>query len=234
LFANTPKGYLARRNLATIIAVGGALDEVMNHALSGHWTWQNEPGRRLGYVDTGRKDADGKEIYVISPFTPYSAEFGLNILASVRGAWDGDWTVHGAFSFIWNRVHPAVQAGVELVGPTIFGGGKGRWAGLKSPGVEMQGSEYKSPVPWYETQPAKQLMPLPIGMANLLQYLTKQGFAAIPPAIGLYRTSPSPTPYNASHQHGLGNLIRRFVNLPRMPWEPPPPNEQDEWYTPNF
>lgn len=44
-----------------------ALHVGTNYALSGHGPWQNEDGRWLD-IDTGRKDASGKEIYLTDPF----------------------------------------------------------------------------------------------------------------------------------------------------------------------
>lgn len=65
---------ILQKEYATHLATGvfALLAEVqlMNYAFSGHSMWENEEGRKL-FVDTGRRDVNGRPIYVAPPFFSY-------------------------------------------------------------------------------------------------------------------------------------------------------------------
>jgi hypothetical protein len=60
---NPVRGILGLRHWrnATIGLFGYA--NLVNKALSGHWMWENEPGKQWGYVDTGERGEDGRPVY---------------------------------------------------------------------------------------------------------------------------------------------------------------------------
>jgi cell wall-associated NlpC family hydrolase len=55
-----------RADLAKALALFVGSLEMMNYALSGHWTWQNEPGHVLD-LDIGLRDKDGQPVYWRDP-----------------------------------------------------------------------------------------------------------------------------------------------------------------------
>jgi len=104
---NPVRGVLGIRHWrnATIGLFGYA--NLVNKALSGHWMWENEPGKRLGYVDTGERDLEtGKPTY-------WGIGKQFKELPSLVGVAKGTLPVS---TFLSRKLMPHISAALETEG----------------------------------------------------------------------------------------------------------------------
>lgn len=126
LGADTVKGFTTNikdpaygtyRKFAAAFLASYAGMNLMNKALSGHWTWENEPGNEFN-LDTGTYTADGKKRYVRVYGT--AADFVRIPFEVSAGILKGD--VTPMFRTIKNRFSTPIGTAVALASNTDYTG----------------------------------------------------------------------------------------------------------------
>lgn len=110
---NNPQ-YKAYRTVAKNMIFFSVLENITNKIMSGHWMFQNEPGREF-YIDTGTYTSEGKKRYFTSwgtaqDFWRVPSQVVMNIIKSENA---GD-VVNAFVSPIQNRFSLPVSAGIHL------------------------------------------------------------------------------------------------------------------------
>lgn len=91
-FSNPAKGIMGIRHWRNALMGWAFYANILNKALSGQYIWENEPGRKLYYIDTGVRDENGKPIYIHigKQFREIGGAVGINLqLQQKRGGWHG-------------------------------------------------------------------------------------------------------------------------------------------------
>jgi hypothetical protein len=119
--SNPARGILGLRHWRNAMMGWAFYGNMMNKVMSGHFMWENEPGRKLFHIDTGERDKDGRPGYwhIGKQFRELPTSMGVEPRLQAGGRFGRRPGMHGIKPFADMGLTPVVEFTKRKIMPWI-------------------------------------------------------------------------------------------------------------------